>query len=381
MAEMLRSARGNVGKGESSARYLADRLHSFHALLTNAISGIEESGVRSRYAALLLHRCLFLHILQQMGLFADDCDYLQHCFRQHQDQQETGVDFYHSFLLPHFINKDNSATSLAHLFPSHCIEQSHPRIAIEDAFFAQFFAFFAENWRQPDQEIALAISERLFEQSLHSAEMGAYYTPATITAYIVRNTLLPALFTRTRERCTSHASLSDEFFWRQLRMQPERYLFRGARKGFEYTLPRAIATGLQDMRHRQNWQEFAPEAYALPGETWREVIARRAQVETLLADISKETAARLDRLVTWNLNAQALVVDALQQCQRPEIVEAFYQSLRQLTILDPTCGAGAFLCAALPQLQALYLTCLDRMEELCDHTASAPITVVKRMQA
>ena len=35
---------------------------------------------------------------------------------------------------------------------------------------------------------------------------------------------------------------------------------------------------------------------------------------------------------------------------------------RQVTILDPTCGSGAFLFAALNILEPLYEACLDRME-------------------
>ena len=41
----------------------------------------------------------------------------------------------------------------------------------------------------------------------------------------------------------------------------------------------------------------------------------------------------------------------------------FYKALREVTILDPTCGSGAFLFAALNILEPLYEACLDRMEE------------------
>ena len=42
----------------------------------------------------------------------------------------------------------------------------------------------------------------------------------------------------------------------------------------------------------------------------------------------------------------------------------FYNALREVTVLDPTCGSGAFLFAALNILEPLYEACLDRMEEM-----------------
>jgi hypothetical protein len=46
----------------------------------------------------------------------------------------------------------------------------------------------------------------------------------------------------------------------------------------------------------------------------------------------------------------------------PELLRAFWHAIREVTILDPTCGSGAFLFAALSILQPLYEACLDRMQ-------------------
>ena len=37
--------------------------------------------------------------------------------------------------------------------------------------------------------------------------------------------------------------------------------------------------------------------------------------------------------------------------------------MQQVTILDPTCGSGAFLFAAMNILEPLYEVCISRMEE------------------
>ncbi|MGH2510634.1 MAG: Eco57I restriction-modification methylase domain-containing protein, partial [Ktedonobacteraceae bacterium] len=146
--------------------------------------------------------------------------------------------------------------------------------------------------------------------------------------------------------------------------QPERYLFATARKGDELLLPPEIAAGLHDVNQRHRWQERGAEAYALPSETWREVIARRAHVHEIASHLTQEGPDKLNRFTTWNLDQQLFALDTLHTCQQPAVLEAFYQSLHNLTILDPTCGSGAFLIAAFAQLEPLYIACLARMEEL-----------------
>jgi type II restriction/modification system DNA methylase subunit YeeA len=58
----------------------------------------------------------------------------------------------------------------------------------------------------------------------------------------------------------------------------------------------------------------------------------------------------------------------IEHCEGPELLRAFWQAIAGsatspgVTILDPTCGSGAFLFAALNILEPLYEACLDRME-------------------
>ena len=47
------------------------------------------------------------------------------------------------------------------------------------------------------------------------------------------------------------------------------------------------------------------------------------------------------------------------------------EAITSLTILDPTCGSGAFLFAALNILQPLYEACLNRMQAFLDESGKS----------
>ena len=56
----------------------------------------------------------------------------------------------------------------------------------------------------------------------------------------------------------------------------------------------------------------------------------------------------------------------IESCEGPELLRAFWNAITKVTILDPTCGSGAFLFAALNILEPLYEACLERMQIFLD---------------
>jgi hypothetical protein len=70
----------------------------------------------------------------------------------------------------------------------------------------------------------------------------------------------------------------------------------------------------------------------------------------------------INDLITLNLDIRQFAQDVIENCEGPELLRAFWHSIERITILDPTCGSGAFLFAALNVLEPLYEACLDRME-------------------
>jgi Eco57I restriction-modification methylase len=53
----------------------------------------------------------------------------------------------------------------------------------------------------------------------------------------------------------------------------------------------------------------------------------------------------------------------IENCEGSDLLRAFWHAITTITVLDPTCGSGAFLFAALNILEPLYEACLARMTE------------------
>ena len=105
---------------------------------------------------------------------------------------------------------------------------------------------------------------------------------------------------------------------------------------------------------------------ALPTEIWREVIARRQRHDTVRAKLANGEIDSINDLITYNLNIRQFAQDVIENCEGPELLRAFWKAITEVTVLDPTCGSGAFLFAALNILEPLYEACLDRMQVFLD---------------
>ena len=71
-------------------------------------------------------------------------------------------------------------------------------------------------------------------------------------------------------------------------------------------------------------------------------------------------------LIPYNLDIMQFAQDVIENSEGPELLRAFYHAIEKVTVLDPTCGSGAFLFAALNTLEPFYEACLDRMEVFLD---------------
>ena len=115
------------------------------------------------------------------------------------------------------------------------------------------------------------------------------------------------------------------------------------------------------MSQRGGWNQAAPDDCALPTETWREVVARRQRYAEIRNKLASGEVQEVNDLITLNLDVERFARDVIAQSEGPELLRAFWHAMRDVSVLDPTCGSGAFLFAALNILEPLYIACLEGM--------------------
>ena len=140
------------------------------------------------------------------------------------------------------------------------------------------------------------------------------------------------------------------------------------KKGCNEPLPEYIAEGIDTakpnlLERRKHWNERTPETFALPTEIWRETIERRQRYSNIKQKIVNGEITAINDFITYNLDIRQFVADYLADTPDHLFIKHFYSALQHITILDPTCGSGAFLFAALNILEPLYEVCINRMKE------------------
>ena len=387
---------------EKVTRRFYDRFKKEHDTFLALIDGIQVLANREWYASLMLNRMMFIYFIQKRNFLDDDPDYLRN--RLKRMKKDHGKDrfqtFYRLFLLRLFhegLNQpvDNRASGLTNLlgrvpylngglFELHDLERNNENIHIPDEAFQRIFDFFdAYQWHlddnplHDDNEINPDVLGYIFEKYINQKQMGAYYTKEDITGYISRNTVIPFLFDQAKKECPIAFS-PDGGIWRLLSDDPDRYFYESIRHGITYDinekrdisekreLPADIAAGLHDISKRGGWDNAAPAKYALPTETWREHIARRQRYEEVRAKLVTGEIVSINDLVTYNLDIEKFTQDVIAWSEGPELIRAFWKAITNVSVLDPTCGSGAFLFATLNILEPIYMTCLEVMEEFLD---------------
>lgn len=198
--------------------------------------------------------------------------------------------------------------------------------------------------------------------------MGAYYTKEDITDYISKNCILPYLFDETK-RHYPKAFNTDAELWQMVKQSGDQYIYDAVKKGVEEPLPKEIEQGIKDVSKRTEWNKPATINYALPTEIWREVVDRRNRYTEVKNKIDKGDIQQINDFITYNLNIRQFAQDVVENTNDPELLKHFYKALNSVAIIDPTCGSGAFLFAAMNILEPLYESCLQRMENF---VAEAP---------
>ena len=373
-----------------------DQFKKEYKTFLDFINGIPVKFDQEWYASLMLNRLMFIYFIQRKGFLNNDLDYLRTKLNQCQENKENNqfYSFYRYFLLKLFhqgLGNQNRNTELeallgkvpylnGGLFTVHYLEQTYPQIIIPDTAFTQIFNFFDQyNWyldERPlknDHEINPDVLGYIFEKYINQKQMGAYYTKEDITEYISKNCIIPYLFDAVKS--------DDQSIWNLLKDYPERYIYEAVKTGVDLPLPEHIARGLKDVSQRQNWNQPADDNYGLPTEIWREYITRKTRYLEIREKLVNGEINHINDLITYNLNIRQFAEDVINNCQDPQFLYNIYDQLGKMSILDPTCGSGAFLFAALNILEPLYDACLEKMTSfLEDNDNNNKNKIIKQFQ-
>src|SRR5699024_9043371 len=159
-----------------------------------------------------------------------------------------------------------------------------------------------------------SILGNVFEKYINQKEMGAYYTEQDTTDYITQNSIITALVNKLY-----HKEKFIKIMVSSLVKNPEKYINL-------------------DKSYRYSYEE--------------------KYIQTLLfqikEEIKKDGVKNLEDFIKYNIDMLALVKHVIKHEKRVEYLKDFYRSLKSVSILDPTCGTGAFIINALDIMTELY---------------------------
>jgi len=358
------------------------------------LRGLPDINASRWYASVLLNRLMFLYFLQRKGFLDNDMDYLQNRMLEVQKLYGKGkfYTFYSSFLIPLFQSAIGSPRweSLSPemkklvgrvpylnggVFAQHPLEKEHT-IELDDDIFTDIFAIFRRyRWHLDESEhaedqslpqINPDILGHIFERYVNEGDQdtGAFYTPSDVTRWMTTRTVGSTVLQRLIDLDVDLGAL--------IAKDPERYL------PSEHFVGRADADEwLGDYpklgtKEASEWAKPVAAGRGLPTETAWEVRDRLKYAAQMTKELSTGKYATPAELFRFNLNNPVLISDAMRTLT-PEKLQKYWDQLFSITIVDPTCGSGAFLLAALAFLEELALDGLIRAAEFSgDSKIKAP---------
>ena len=334
--------------------------------LALAITGLDESD-RQFYASILLDRLIFIYFIQQKGFLDNDREYLSRRLDMVRELQGPNhfYEFYRDFLVPLFHQALGSSapeyddpqiqTLIGQvpyvnggLFSKMPLERRHG-IRVPDSAFTRVFALFDQyRWHLDERpteeknEINPEVLGYILEQYINQKERGAYYTADDITGWMAGLSIAGHFLDQ----------MDDASIWATMREDPGRYLHEAMRHGEDsHWIPKDLEP--VDWIGSE-WEELTPDDIGLPTERLRETADRIQTCRRIRQRIETGEIASVDAAVTSNLDLTQLAVDWLGDLDSARILRKAWSALMELRVLDPTCGSGAFLLAAMKTLQDLY---------------------------
>lgn len=376
-----------------------DAFVKFITGIDDHITDLKKNRNKQWYTSVMLNRLMFCYFIQKKGFLDGNVNYLREKLIWCQQQRGEGKffrSFYLQFLIHLFQDGLNDPKHTHEfedvygripylnggMFDQHQLERDYQDIDIADEAFERLFDFF-DKWRwhldtrieATGKDINPDVLGYIFEQYINDrAQMGAYYTKEDITEYIGRNCILPFLFDKVQHATQEMEQVftTSGEVWTLLKNSGDRYIYDAVKHGYTddwaAKIPADISVGIDTtepnlLERRKEWNRPTPEPWALPTEIWRESIERLQRCGNILGKVEHGEISQINDFITYNLDIRSFATDVIGRTTNPHLVRHFYKALQEVTILDPTCGSGAFLFAAMNILEPLYEVCIDRMQD------------------
>jgi hypothetical protein len=356
---------------------------TYQKSLVSSINGLEKAAEKEWYSSLLLNRLMFIYFMQWKGFMDGNQNYLADRLEKIKKIQGPNqfYSFFKDFLLPLFHDGLGAGTKIelpveianlvgnipyvnGGIFSEHELESKND-LSISDEAFEEIFAFFDKyQWHLDSRrtgnpnEINPDVLGYVFEQFVNNKDQGAYYTKEDITDYMTTNTLVIKLLEKIKQECSINLFLP-------LVQNGERYIWPSLFHGQDQKeiLPEAINSPQMDRK--------SSNLVGLPGESGWETAERFAYTNDLRERLASCEVEEIADLVSLNVDLELLASDIIDGLDTSEDVVKIWNILSSLKIVDPTCGSGAFLFAALNQLEHLYSILLD-VAEMHEKSARNP---------
>ncbi len=363
--------------------------------LADEIKGIKTPEDRSWYSSLLLNRLMFIYFMQRKGFLNDDPHYLRSSLIAVRDLKGRNkfYHFYKDFLLPLFHDGLGSENPVevdpdmariigdvpyvnGGIFAMHELEKNN-KITVPDDAFERIFTFFDRyRWHLDERESAEPgeinpdVLGYIFEKYVNQKQQGAYYTKEDVTGYMSVNTILPIVIDRV-------SKLVGGSPWNYISDQPLRYIPESMRYGLDQEIPAEILS--LPLEEYGKLDELADLSIGLPGERWRETLDRLKFVEEVAGRIRSGTVTSSAEAIDLNLDLTTLLVDWVASFSDANHIGHVWKTLITLNVLDPTCGSGAFLFAAMDVLEEIYEVTIRRASEILDEGEDTSGGILRRI--
>lgn len=342
------------------------------------LKGIDSHNDRRWYSSVLLNRLMFLYFLEKKGFLDNDTNYLR--TRLTKVQKTIGYNeffgFYSKFLIPLFHNALGSNSNQLHsdlqeiigdvpylnggVFAKHPLEDLYS-IEVPDKIFEEIFDIFdSYKWHLDDSpgvegnEINPDVLGHIFEKYVNQTETGAFYTPMDVTSWMSSRSIASWLLDGLNNLGVNYSSF--------IKANPQRYIFSEVffgEEALDVEIKKRLSGGDNTFLDQK-----CENGISLPGENFWEALSRLRNGRNNLDDI-RSSADTLDlfEMSTRNLDIVSLAGDIISELDKDDL-EALWNLVNKIRVIDPTCGSGAFLIASMDSLESFMELVLSRFREI-----------------